>query len=256
MQRFRPTPFDLVFETVAQTTFPAIRTALNEAGLDARNRDGFLMLREVVLLLRDLRPEDGLGEGIDQLAALVHHGYLFWAGGGLTVKLSSDQLPDFLGQASSRPPGPQPDRPALYIQLPERRVWAQVIPGDPPEPLDGWFQYYAPGPGLLRVLGIFGIHADRPGFSVVEVSGQQPVGLTRPDGTPVFSSTLSGGAAAGLFSVAGEEELLELGWRGIELGAGSWELGAESLGPEANAAENRGPPTRLRAPDSKLPAPS
>jgi hypothetical protein len=241
MQRFRPTPFDLVFETVAQTTFPAIRTALDQSGLDPRNRDGFLMLREVVSLLRELRPESGLGEGIDQLAALVHHGYLFWAGGGLTVRLSSDELPDFLGQVSSRP-APQPDRPALYIQLPERRVWAQVIPGDPPEPLDGWFQYYAPGPGLLRVLGIFGIHADRPGFSVVEVSGQQPVGLTRPDGTPVFSSTLSGGAAAGLFSVAGEEELLELGWRVTELGVGSLESGA-------NLSEHQ-------APSSKLPAPS
>ena len=246
MQRFRPTPFDLVFETVAQTTFPAIRTALDQSGLDPRNRDGFLMLREVVSLLRDLRPEEGLGEGIDQLAALVHHGYLFWAGGGLTVRLSSDQLPDYLGQASSRPV-PQPDRPALYIQLPERRVWAQVIPGDPPEPLDGWFQHYAPGPGLLRVLGIFGIHPDRPGFSVVEVSGQEPVGLTRPDGTPVFSSTLSGGAAAGLFSVAGEEELLELGWRVIQSGAGSRELGSEY-----SALFVPGSP----APSSRLPTPS
>jgi hypothetical protein len=240
MQRFRPTPFDLVFETVAQTTFPAIRTALDQTGLDPRNRDGFLMLREVVSLLRDLRPEGGLGEGIDQLAALVHHGYLFWAGGGLTVTLSSDQLPDFLGQASS-PPVPQPDRPALYIQLPERRVWAEVVPGDPHEPLDGWFQYHAPEPGLLRVLGIFGIHPDRPGFSVVEVSGQQPVGLARPDGTPVFSSTLSGGVAAGLFSLAGEEELLELGWRGIELGA--W-----SLEPAANRSEHPHPSSRLPAP--------
>src|SRR5215204_6028127 len=102
MQRFRPNPFDLVFETTAQTTFPAIRTALDQAGLDPRNRDGFLMLREVVSLLRDLRPEDGLGKGIDQLAALVHHGYLFWAGGGLTLELSSDQLPEFLCPAPLR----------------------------------------------------------------------------------------------------------------------------------------------------------
>src|SRR5215207_4067770 len=249
MQRLRPTPFDQVFETVAQTTFPAIRTALDQAGLDARNRDGFLMLREVVSLLRDLRPEEGLGEGIDQLAALVHHGYLFWAGGGLTVKLGSDQLPDFLGRVASLADHPPPDTPPLYTQLPERRVWAQVIPGDPHEPLDGWFQHYAPDPGLLRVLGIFGIHPDRPGFSVVEVSGRQPVGLTRPDGTPVFSSTLSGGAAAGLFSIAGEEELLELGWRVIESGAGSRELGSEYSALVVSGSQ-------LQAPDSRLPAPS
>jgi hypothetical protein len=75
------------------------------------------------------------------------------------------------------------------------------------------------------------------------VSGQQPVELTRPDGAPVFSSTLSGGAAAGLFSLDGEEELLELGWRAIELGA--W-----SLEPEANRLEHRQPSSRLPAPSS------
>ena len=87
----------------------------------------FLMVREVVTLLRELRPEEGLGEGIDQLAALVHHAYLFWAGGSLTVRLRSDQL----GSSVARRHGhlPEPDARALYTQLPERRVWAQVIPG-------------------------------------------------------------------------------------------------------------------------------
>jgi len=219
MQQVRPTPFDLVFETAAQSTFPIIQTALDQSGHDPRDRDGFLMLREVVSLLRELRPDEGLGEGIDQLAALVHHGYLFWAGGGHAVRLSSGQLPDILGPASLT--DPQPDGPAFYTQLPERRVWAQVIPGDPHEPLDGWFQYHEPEAGLLRVLGVFGIHPDRPGFSVVEVSGRRPVGLARPDGSTVFSSTLPGGASAGLSSLAGEEELLELGWRVAELEAGS-----------------------------------
>jgi hypothetical protein len=217
MQQVRPTPFDLVFETAAQATFPFIQTALDESGRDPRDRDGFLMLREVVSLLRELRPDEGLGEGIDQLAALVHHGYLFWAGGGPTVRLGSGQLLDILDRAPIS--DSQPDGPASYTQLPERRVWAQVIPGDPHEPLDGWFQYHDPEPGLLRVLGVFGIHPDRPGFSVVEVSGQRPVGLARADGSSVFSSTLPGGASAGLFSLAGEEELLELGWRVAGLGA-------------------------------------
>jgi hypothetical protein len=219
MQQVRPTPFDLVFETAAQVTFPVIQTALDQSGRDPRDRDGFLMLREVVSLLRELRPDEGLGEGIDQLTALVHHGYLFWAGGGHAVKLGSAQLADIIGPASLA--DPQPDVPAFYTQLPERRVWAQVIPGDPHEPLDGWFQYHDPEAGQLRVLGVFGIHPDRPGFSVVEVSGQRPVGLARPDGSSVFSSTLPGGMAAGLFSIAGEEELLELGWRVAGLGAGA-----------------------------------
>src|SRR3954471_13544842 len=247
MQQLRPTPFDLVFETAAGTTFPAIRTALGKAGNDPRERDAFLILREVVSLLRELRPDEGLGEGIDQLAALVHHGYLFWDGGGHTVGLTPDQLTDILARSSVS--APQLDAPALYTQLPDRRVWAQVIPGDPHEPLDGWFQYYEPDPEGLRGLGVFGMHPDRPGFSVVEVSGHRPLGLARPDGSSVFSSILPGGASAVLFSLAGEEELLELGWRVVELGAGSGELGA-------NSSEHRDPRSRPSAPDSKLPAPS
>src|SRR5215210_6546394 len=93
MQHLRPTPFDLVFDdTVVQTTFPQILTALGAAGHDPRDRDAFLMLREVVSLIRDLRPEEGLGEGIGQLAALLHHSYLFWEGGSLGHQLSEDQL--------------------------------------------------------------------------------------------------------------------------------------------------------------------
>src|SRR4051812_44000477 len=136
MQQLRPTPFDLVFETAAQTTFPAIRTALGESGHDPRDRDGFLMLREVVALLRELRPDEGLGEGIDQLAALVHHGYLFWDGGGHTVGLSPDQLTDLLGRSSVSVP--QLDGPALYTQLPERRGGAPGLPRGPPPPINRW----------------------------------------------------------------------------------------------------------------------
>jgi hypothetical protein len=212
MQHLRITPFDLVFETASQTTFPAVRAALTATGQDPRDRDGFLMVREVVELLRDLRPEEGLGEGIDQLAALIHHGYLFWDAGEQTVELPLDHLRGLLLPSDPLQP-PNPGGSAFYTQLPERRVWAEVIPGEPHEPLDGFFQYPSLEPGVLRVLGVFGVHPDRPGFSVVEVSGRRPVALTRPDGTALFAPTLAGGAAAGLFSLSGEEELLELAWR-------------------------------------------
>src|SRR3954471_14028103 len=124
MQQLRPTPFDLVFETAAGTTFPAIRTALGKAGNDPRERDAFLILREVVSLLRELRPEEGLGEGIDQLAALVHHGYLFWAAGSPSVELPGEHLADLL---ATPPPdlGGTEEPPAYYVQLPERRIWAE-----------------------------------------------------------------------------------------------------------------------------------
>src|ERR687895_2518304 len=107
MQQVRPTPFDLVFEPLDQTAFPRIQSALAESGQDPLDRDAFLMLRDVVTLLRELRPEEGLGEGIDQLAALVHHGYLFWNAGKRYVDLSDGQLDEILrGGSESAPEEP------------------------------------------------------------------------------------------------------------------------------------------------------
>ena len=207
----RPTPFDLVFLPTAETIFPGIRAALSQTGQDPRDRDRFLLLREVVTLLREMRPDEGLGEGIDRLAALVHHAYLFWDAGRLTVDFPSDRLADLLG-SRSHPDESDTEGPAYYAQVPERRIWAQVIPGEPHEPMDGCFVHGLPG-AELRVLGVFGIYPERAGFSVVEVTGSQPGALARLDGTALFAPTLPGGAAAKLHSVAGEEELLELGWR-------------------------------------------
>lgn len=213
MSHARPTPFDLAFEPIAEDGFPQIRAALQRAGQDPHDRDAFLMLREVLALLRDLRPADGLGEGIDQLAALLHHAYLYWYGGAQTVEVSSQQLAQLV---AGNPPAAAADPvelPAYYAQLPPHRIWAQVIPGEPHEPLDGLFVHSLADSAGLRVLGVFGLHPERQGFSVVEVTGSRPQGLSRDDGSRLFAPVLPGGMAAGLFSLVGEEELLELGWR-------------------------------------------
>jgi hypothetical protein len=213
----RLTPFEFVFQSVAESTFPAIRAALTESRQDPRDRDAFLMLRDVVALLHDLRPKDGLGEGIDQLAALIHHAYLFWEAGGVIVQVTSEQLAELLTGTGSA--GNDTETLAFYTQLPERRIWAQVVPGQAHEPLDGFFQHLAPESGALRILGVFGMHPERQGFTVVEVTGSRPAALHRPDATPLFAPILPGGAAAGLYSIVGGEELLELGARVLELGA-------------------------------------
>jgi hypothetical protein len=214
----RPTPFDLVFRRSAPEIFPKIRQSLAEAEYDPRNRDEFLMLREVVTLVRELRPEEGLGEGIDQLAALLHHSYLFWEADEPVMAISGASLPDLL---KSAPPEIGLPGSAYYAAMPEHRVWAQVIPEHSPEPLDGCFVHSAPTGSVLRVLAVFGIHAERGGFSVVEAVGTRPPLLMRADGSELFAPTLMGGKAAGLFSLVGEEELLELGWRTAALRAGS-----------------------------------
>ncbi len=219
----RPTPFDLVFSQSAQDVFPKIRLALDQAGYDSHDRDHFLMLREVVTLVRELRPEEGLGEGIDQLAALVHHAYLYWQADAQLLELTPERLNSLLRSFPSA--GDRVDAPAAYYaQMPQHRIWAEVIPGHPPEPLDGCFVHPVPNAATLRVLGVFGIHPEREGFSVVEAIGPRPAALVRADGTEPFAPTLAGGRAAGLFSITGEEELLDLGWRIQELGDRSWEL--------------------------------
>ncbi|HET6778207.1 MAG TPA: hypothetical protein VFH26_04920, partial [Gemmatimonadales bacterium] len=193
----RSTPFDLVFRPFSQEVFPGVRRALKEGGHDPRDRDRFLMLREVVTLLRELRPEQGLGEGIDQLAALLHHAYLYWDAGEPTFEIPLH----LVAARDARVEEQSVDSSlAYYAVAPEHRIWAEVVPGQPSEPLDGCFVHYAPG-AALRVLGVFGMHRDRAGFSVVEAAGSRPVALTRADGSHLFEPTLPGGKAAGLFSI-------------------------------------------------------
>ena len=196
------------------------------------------MLREVVTLLRELRPDQGLGEGIDQLAALLHHAYLFWDADEPTFEVPLHLVAATPAQPEEHSADPTP---AYYAVMPEHRIWAEVIPAQPSEPLEGCFVHSLPD-GTLRVLGVFGIHRDREGFSVVEAAGPRPVGLARTDGSRLFEPTLPGGRAAGLFSISGVEELLELGWRTRELGARREEPGAGDSG--------------LQEPGSQLLAPS
>ena len=208
----RPTPFELVFETIADARFPAIRDVLTAAGHDLRDRDRFLMVNEVATLVRELRPEEGVGEGMDQLVAFVHHAFLLWNAGVPVLPITREQLELLLDGAdpNAEPSAETPS--AWYAQLPERRIWAQVLEESAHEPLDGCFVHQL-ADGALRVLGVFGLHAERAGFSVVEATGPRPAGLARTDGAPLFDSVLPGGQAAGLHSLAGTDELLELGWR-------------------------------------------
>ena len=213
----RVTPFDLVFNGAADSSFPRIASSLAAGGHDPADRDAFLMDREVVTLLRDLRPEEGLGEAMDQMVALVHHAYLAWAAGGVTVTVGREAAEELLAKAAEE--AGSKDLPACYAQFPERMIWAAVVENEAHEPLDGIFVSQVPG-GDLRVLGIFGLRPERAGFSAVEATGGRAEGLAREDGSPLFDPTLAGGAAAGLRSIVGEAELLELGWRILSLAAG------------------------------------
>ncbi|MEO8030838.1 MAG: hypothetical protein ABI765_08315 [Gemmatimonadota bacterium] len=205
----RATPFDLVFAGVAGERFPAIRDSLAKSGADPLDRDRFVLDQQVTGFLREQVPDEGAEEAVAEHLALLHHAYLFWATGQPTTVLTRPAASALLsGQATPRGEVSS----ARYIQFPERLVWGEIDPGAPHEPLDGVFTHPLAGGGFA-VLAIFGFHPTRMGFSVVAAEGSRPEGLARQDGSPLFAPVLPGGAAAGLFSITGPEELIELAAR-------------------------------------------
>jgi hypothetical protein len=207
----RPTPFSLVFGGLGVERFPAIEKAIAGSGTGGRDRDAFLLVREVNELMRALRPEEGFGEGVEALAALVHAAYHFWLDGERVVAVDDAALTRLLVASPSDRHGPDSGPAAAYVQLPSLRVWGVAVAGARPEPLDGWF-VTARG-DALSVVAVFGLHPGREGFTVAEVTGTAPGELRRADGSALFAPTFAGADAAGLASVQGEEELLELAWR-------------------------------------------
>ena len=207
----RPTPFALAFGELAEARFPALRDAIAAAGVNPGDRDAVLLVREVAELIREMEPEGGLGEEVQGLAALVHTAYLFWCDGQAVRQLSESDLTRAIRAGDGEAPPKGAPEGVRYVQLPSLRVWGVPIEAAAAEPLDGWFRRGLDG--RLQVLAIFGLHPHRDGFTVVEVTGAKPRELARPDGSPLFAPTLDGGVAAGLASVSGAEELLDLAWR-------------------------------------------
>ena len=203
----RPTPFEIVFGELAEERFPALKASLGAAGIDPADRDAFVLDRAVTEFLRDLVPEDAPTESLREFIAVLQHSYLFWVDGRQVVT-ATDALPT---RATS---APAPQRRSAYLQLPSHLYWGQLEPDEPHEPLDGFFVHrWREG---IRALAIFGVHPERPGISVSEVAGGPPAPLARrEDGSAPYAPLMEGGAAAGLRSVADNEELLALAWSSL-----------------------------------------
>lgn len=206
----RPTPVEAVFGPLAEEWFPILRRATEGAPGAGRERDAFVLVREVAQFLRELRPEDQAGEGIEELVAFVHAAFLHWVDGSSVLEVDRATLDRLV---LDPPAGPEPavESRVLYLQFPARRVWGHPLVGEPAEPLDGCF--VSPATTGVECLAVFGLHPSRPGLTVVRASGSRPRHLQRPDGSRPFAPRLEGGAAAGLHSVVGAEELLELSYR-------------------------------------------
>jgi hypothetical protein len=203
----RISPFALVFGEIAEERFPALKASLAAGRVDATDRDAFVLDRAVTEFLRDLVPEDAPPESLHEFIAVLQHSYLFWAGGQKTRISENTELP-------RAPRSPRAPSSPHFVGLPSHLYWGQPDPDGSHEPVDGFFIHpFADG---IRVLAIFGLHRERPGFSVAEVAGAPPeLLLPRADGSSPFAPQMDGGAAAGIRSVAGADELLALAWHAL-----------------------------------------
>lgn len=213
----RVTPFALVFGQLAPERFPGVRDAIGGDAAAAADRDRFVLLAPVGQLLRALAPDDAPPDAIEAYVRLLHHAYRHWAAGGWTYEVSDATLADAVkgGTMTSQLP-----HPAFYLRLPALRMWGAARPDAAPEPFDGAFVTEAAAGASIAILGVFGMHGERPGFSAVAVEGRADedratagevlVPLRRDDGTAVFAPQLSGGREAAVYSVADAGEMLLL----------------------------------------------
>lgn len=206
----RPIPFDLALDALDPAELTAVLEAMRADAIDLRDRDAVLLHRGAVSLLRDLRPDDGLGPAADEFVAFLHHALAWQAAGRVVGTVPIATLDLLLG--TTAPDDACAEDGPRYIQLPPRRVWGRLLEGEAHEPLDG-LHLMPLADGALQVLGCFGVHEQRTGLTVSEVTGPRPGPLARPDNAPIFAPQMPGGSAAGLHELIGAEELLELGWR-------------------------------------------
>jgi len=221
----RPTPFGVAFNEIAQR-FPAIVEALQQDGTDPTDRDRFVLVEPVGRLLREIVPEDAGADALETHVLLLHTAFLHWSNAGPVYRIGEHALRRAITTRQITGHLPQS---ALYLQLPELRVWGSPSEGATPEPLDGMFVSSGPAPGIVAVLAVFGLRPDRPGFSAVGIDGRadddEPppggneieVAAARADGSAPFGPMLAGGSAAGLYSVANAGELLLLTCRVLTL---------------------------------------
>ena len=212
----RPTPYDIAFGHPAEERFARIRQSLADGGRDPHDLDAFVLDREVVTYLRELVPEEGIGSAIEQHIALLHHAYLYWAEGSILIHPTRARVERMLREP--RGPASVTAPRSYYFQVPERLVWGSLAPDEPHQPLDGLFVRPYPDGGCF-ILAIFGMHPGSEGFTVVDLDGYPEPDLARTDGSALFAPVLPGGEAAGLFSITGGEELMELAVRTVPLAA-------------------------------------
>jgi len=202
-------PFTLVFGDLAETEFPRVRDALAAD----RSIEAFMLSAPALEMMSQLRPDEGLGDAVDDFVAFVYAAWRFWCDGKMVVACNEATTRALCAPDQSTAPSAPTTQPEAtrYLQLHPRLIWGRLASDETYEPLDGWFATRVGA--SLRVVACFGLHAARPGLSVVVVEGPRPGTIAREDGSAIFSPMMPGGEIASLFALAAPEELLLLAWR-------------------------------------------
>lgn len=208
-------PWTRLVETLGDARFEEIHAALEQARTDPFDRDAFLLNGAAGLLLRDLMPADAPAAAVNAYGALLHMLYCAWSRDWPLARLTAVQLKSAIASAATAsrallPIAHSPLPVVVYLQLPERLVWAEPAAGQPHEPLDGVFLLTRPA--RAWIVAILGFREGRDGFTTIEAAMAlpAPAAAARADGTAPFTSVLPGGDRAGLLSVVDEAELAGL----------------------------------------------
>lgn len=222
----RLTPYELVFgaEAIDDRLFPPIAEEAEAREVPLDDPDRFLFLSSVGRLLQSIAgdgegSEEARKEEIRQYGRLLYHAFHLWQERKPLLLLDTDAarwlMDDVtrIGDWRLRPPAS-----SGYVQLPRHLAWAAPATGMTPEPVDGFFWTfvaYDDAPDRLHVLLALGLRPDRPGLSIVPVTGvldsvdHWADADARPAGTD-FETTLPGGEQDRLYSLETPEEMLKL----------------------------------------------
>ena len=211
----RVNPYDLMFKGELEERLAAITVEARERNVDVTEREPFTMLLGVGELLGELVPEGASPDVIREVAGLLFHCYHFHHGGKHTFDIEEAVLRELLATGFIAGPSQiAPPTKSGYVRLPRNRVWSRITEDSHPEAIDGFFFV---DHDILYVLGLL---PGRPGFSIMEVSGQHATDTNvsvaelkaRAEGED-FANVLPGGELQGHFAITNNIEALKLAAR-------------------------------------------
>jgi hypothetical protein len=210
----RISPYERVFggEGAAERGLGAILAEADQLGRPLSRRDQFAGAEQVARLLREFVPEMTEPAAVDRYLEILYHCYNFWRFGLHSYAFEESVVRSLIESPPDLTVWPaRAAHASFYLELPYNLFWAAVLEDHPPEPVEGMFVRLQPEEpaGQAEVLLVLGMRADRPGFSVAELTAD----LSRQDvaeDSDAFVSDIPGADLAGLYSLRRPSEVLVL----------------------------------------------